>query len=88
MRSLQFEDIVRQLVEQVMNHNLELSQFSAIINQFVEESKAISVNDEPEYKERIEQLKMVVSQQRQHMEDKRMTRVNAGSMDEGEIDLF
>ena len=88
MRSLQFEDIVRQLVEQVMNHNLQLSQFSAIINQFVEESKGLSVSDEPEYKERIDQLKMVLTQQRQQMEEKRMTRVNAGSMDEGEIDLF
>ena len=88
MRSLQFEDIVRQLVEQVMNHNLKLSHFSSMVNQFVEESKSLSVADEAEFKERIEQLKMVVLQQRQEMENNRMTRVNAGSMDEGDIDLF
>ena len=88
MRSLQFEDIVRQLVEQVMNHNLQLSHFSAMVNQFVEESKSLSVADEAEFKERMEQLKMVVLQQRQEMENNRMTRVNTGSMDEGDIDLF
>jgi len=88
MRSLQFEDIVRQLVEQIMNHNLKLSHFSAMVNQFVEESKTLSVEDESEFKERIEQLKMVVLQQRQEMESNRMTRVNADSMDEGDIDLF
>lgn len=88
MRSLQFEDIVRQLVEQVMNHNIQLSQFSEMVTQFVAESKSLAVADESEFKERIEQLVMVVQQQRQQMEESRMKRVNAQSMDEGEIDLF
>ena len=88
MRSLQFEDIVRQLVEQVMNHNIQLSQFSEVVNQFVQESVTLSVADETEFKERIQQLLIVVQQQREQMEESRMKRVNAGSMDEGEIDLF
>ena len=88
MRSLQFEDIVRQLVEQVMNHNLELSHFSTMVNQFVEESQSLSVADHEEFKERMEQLKVVVLQQRQEMENNRMTRVNTDSMDEGDVDLF
>lgn len=88
MRSLQFEDIVRQLVEQIMNHLTQLNEFSEQVNTFIAESKHLSVADEAEFKERIEQLKMVVSQKRQQMQDNRMTRVNAESMDEGEIDLF
>jgi len=88
MRSLQFEDIVRQLVEQIMNHLSQLNEFSEQVSNFVEESKNLSVADEPEFKERIQQLKMVVQQKRQEMENNRMTRVNADSMDEGEIDLF
>lgn len=88
MRSLQFEDIVRQLVEQVMNHNRQLSQFSEIVNTFVGESKSLAVADEPEFKERIQQLLIVVQQQRQQMDESRMKRVNAESMDEGEVDLF
>jgi len=88
MRSLQFEDIVRQLVEQIMSHLSQLQDFSEQVNNFIEEGKSLSVADEPEFRERIQQLKMVVHQKRQDMENNRMTRVNAESMDEGEIDLF
>ncbi|WP_373020357.1 methyl-accepting chemotaxis protein [Thiomicrorhabdus sp.] len=88
MRSLQFEDIVRQLVDQTMNHLANLNEFSNKVNQFLEESKNLPVANEAEHKERIDQLKMVIRQQRDYIEANRMNRVQADSMDEGDVDLF
>ncbi|MDG6773314.1 methyl-accepting chemotaxis protein [Thiomicrorhabdus sp. ZW0627] len=88
MRSLQFEDIVRQLVDQTMHHLANLNEFSNKINQFVEESKNLPVANEAEHKERIDQLKLVLLQQRDYMETNRMRRVQSESMDEGDVDLF
>lgn len=88
MRSLQFEDIVRQLVDQAINHLENLNEFSDKINAFLEESRTLPVSSDSEHQERIDQLKMVVSQQRQYMEEFRMKRVQANSMDEGDVDLF
>ncbi|MDG6777664.1 methyl-accepting chemotaxis protein [Thiomicrorhabdus sp. zzn3] len=88
MRSLQFEDIVRQLVDQVIHHLENLNEFSDKINAFLDESRTIPVSSESEHQERIDQLKMVVAQQRQHMEEFRMKRVQADSMEEGDVDLF
>jgi methyl-accepting chemotaxis protein len=88
MRSLQFEDIVRQLVEQTMNHLTNLNAFSTQIHQFLAESEQLPVSSTAEHKERIEQLKMIIEQQRQYMEEHRMKRVRAETMDEGDVDLF
>ncbi|MDX1346954.1 MAG: methyl-accepting chemotaxis protein [Thiomicrorhabdus chilensis] len=88
MRSLQFEDIVRQLVEQSMSHLSGLNEFSNKISQFLAESVNVPVASEDEFKERVEQLKLIMQQQRQQIEDNRMTRVKADSMDEGDVDLF
>lgn len=88
MRSLQFEDIVRQLVDQVIHHLMHLDDFSAKVSKFLEESAVLPVGSEVEHQERIAQLKMVIQQQRHYMEENRMRRVQSDSMEEGDVDLF
>lgn len=88
VRSLQFEDIVRQLVEQVMNHLENLSSFSRQINQYLEESKENPASSAYEYKERLEEFRQTMHAERQEIEGKRMRRVSTGTMDEGEIEMF
>ncbi len=88
MRSLQFEDIVRQLVEQVLNHLENLSGFSHKINHFIEESKNDPVQSVAEHKQRLEAFRNTIHQEREEIESKRMRRVSSESMEEGEIDLF
>lgn len=88
MRSLQFEDIVRQLVEQVLNHLENLSGFSHEINRFIEQSKDDPVQTVEEHRERVEGFRHSIHEERQSIESKRMKRVSSESMDEGDIDLF
>ncbi len=88
MRSLQFEDIVRQLVDQVASHLDNLNLFSAEISEFLEENRANPTQDEEEYKQRVEVFRQKIHQKRQEIEDTRMKRVNLDSMDEGEVELF
>ncbi|BBP43306.1 methyl-accepting chemotaxis protein [Thiosulfativibrio zosterae] len=88
MRSLQFEDIVRQLVEQVLNHLENLSGFSREINMFIAAGKDMPVASLKEHQERLENFRQTIHDQREDIESKRMRRVTAASMDEGEIDLF
>ena len=88
MRSLQFEDIVRQLVEQVLNHLENLSGFSKEINQFIEEGKNAPVSSLEEHQLRLEEFRLLMHSKREDIEARRMKRVQAGSMEEGEIDLF
>lgn len=88
MRSLQFEDIVRQLVEQVLNHLENLSGFSHEINRFIEQSKDDPVQTVEEHRERVEGFRHTIHEERQSIESKRMKRVSSQSMDEGDIDLF
>ncbi|MCF6298740.1 MAG: methyl-accepting chemotaxis protein [Thiomicrorhabdus sp.] len=88
MRSLQFEDIVRQLVDQVGSHLENLNQFSSEINAFLEENRLNPTVDEEEYKQRVEVFRQKIHQKRQEIEASRMKRVSLNSMDEGEIELF
>lgn len=88
MRSLQFEDIVRQLVEQVLNHLENLSGFSREINQFIVTGKDVPVVSLQDHQERLEDFRKTIHEQRKNIESKRMRRVTAASMEEGEIDLF
>lgn len=88
VRSLQFEDIVRQLVEQVMNHLENLSSFSRQINQYLEEAKENPTMSSAEYQERLEAFRATIHAERQDIESKRMRRVSTGTMDEGEIEMF
>lgn len=88
VRSLQFEDIVRQLVEQTMNHLEQLNQFSSEIGEFLEQNQLQPAQSEEEYRERIDQFRDKIHAKRQMIEESRMSRVNTESMDEGEIELF
>lgn len=88
MRSLQFEDIVRQLVDQVVSHLDNLNQFSSEISEFLEENRLNPTVDEEEYKQRVDVFRQKIHQKRKEIEDSRMKRVNLNSMDEGEIELF
>jgi len=88
MRSLQFEDIVRQLVEQVMNHLDSLNQFSSEIGKFIDENRSSPAVDEDEYKQRVEIFRQKIHEKREEIEASRMKRVSLDSMDEGEIELF
>ncbi len=88
VRSLQFEDIVRQLVEQVMNHLQNLNAFTTDVDNFLIENQQNPAQSEQEYKERVESLRQRIHQKRQEIEERRMNRVNTESMDEGEIELF
>jgi methyl-accepting chemotaxis protein len=88
MRSLQFEDIVRQLIEQVLNHLFNLNAFSSDINKLVAENKEVPASSYEEYLERISQFKVKVQELKDEIDSKRMTRVSQGTMEEGEIDLF
>lgn len=88
MRSLQFEDIVRQLVEQVLNHLENLSGFSHEINRFIEESKNDPALSSNEHKARLDAFRNTIHKEREEIESKRMKRVSSQSMEEGEIDLF
>jgi methyl-accepting chemotaxis protein len=88
MRSLQFEDIVRQLVEQVMNHLENLDGFSKEISSFLEDSCDNPALSEEEHSQRVEVLRQTIHKKRQEIESLRMARVNTASMDEGEVELF
>lgn len=88
VRSLQFEDIVRQLVEQVMNHLENLNRFSTEIEEFLIENQQNPAKSEDEYKQRVEVFRTKIHEKRQEIEEGRMSRVNTESMDEGEIELF
>jgi len=88
VRSLQFEDIVRQLVEQVMNHLQNLNEFTSDVDNFLIDNQQNPAQTEEEYKMRVENLRQRIQSKRQEIEEGRMSRVNTDSMDEGEIELF
>jgi len=88
MRSLQFEDIVRQLVEQIANHLDNLQHFSSEINQQMESNSQDPAASFDEYKMRMAEFKEKIHALRTEIESRRMRRVSSESLDEGEIDLF
>lgn len=88
VRSLQFEDIVRQLVEQVMNHLENLNSFSREINHYLDEERESPSASSMEYQERLDVFRKRIHEERQQIEASRMRRVSTGTMDEGEIEMF
>lgn len=88
VRSLQFEDIVRQLVEQVMNHLGNLHRFSNEIGEFIADNQRNPATSEEEYKLRVVAFREKIHEKRKEIEESRMSRVNTGTMEEGEIELF
>ncbi|WP_024850800.1 methyl-accepting chemotaxis protein [Hydrogenovibrio kuenenii] len=88
MRSLQFEDIVRQLVEQITHHLDNLQSFSQEINKHVHEDCETPSLSFEEYKDKMADFRATIHSQRESIESQRMKRVTSASMDEGEVDLF
>lgn len=88
VRSLQFEDIVRQLIEQVVNHLENLNNFTTDVEGFLSENQQNPAKTEEDYKLRVEDLRDRIHAKRREIEEGRMARVNTESMDEGEIELF
>lgn len=88
VRSLQFEDIVRQLVEQAMNHLQNLNSFTTEIDEFLINNRQDPAQNETEYQQRVDALRQKIIEKRQEIEAGRMSRVNTESMEEGEIELF
>lgn len=88
VRSLQFEDIVRQLVEQVMNHLENLTNFSHEINEYLDDTKNNQPKTVEEYQKRLEDFRADIHNMRNYIEEQRMKRVSHSSMEEGDIEMF
>lgn len=92
MRSLQFEDIVRQLTEQSEHHiqqliglnELAVNSLSAV--DFNEYDSTVSKQEA--LSSYLEGLKGLLVEHRDQVKSNRMTRVSSASMDEGDVDLF
>lgn len=88
VRSLQFEDIVRQLIDQAMSHLESMSDFSKDIREYIEDMTNNPPDNTKDYLERVAFFCEEIQEQRAEIEERRMRRVSAGSMDEGEIEMF
>jgi methyl-accepting chemotaxis protein len=88
IRSLQFEDITRQLVEQVQHHLDNLNGLASLVHRSTEEMMAQQMVSSEDYRARMEVLRSKIHQERERIESTRMRRVKAASMDAGDVDLF
>lgn len=88
IRSLQFEDITRQLVEQVQHHLDNLNSMARTMNASTAEMMSEPMRSAEDYRERMEVLQKKIHEERERIESTRMRRVMAQSMDAGEVDLF
>jgi methyl-accepting chemotaxis protein len=88
IRSLQFEDITRQLVEQVQHHLDNLNGLASTMNQSSADMMSEPMQSTEDYRLRLDELRKKISEERQRIESNRMRRVMASSMDSGDVDLF
>lgn len=88
IRSLQFEDITRQLVEQVQHHLDNLNGLASTMNHSSADMMREPMRSTEDYRLRLEDLRNKISQERHRIESNRMRRVMASSMDSGDVDLF
>jgi methyl-accepting chemotaxis protein len=88
MRALQFEDIVRQLVEQSSSHLHQLDGLSKSMNRLIIDAGNRNIKNEDDYKKRLSELSQTIKENREKLENSRMKRVHSGTMEEGEFDLF
>jgi methyl-accepting chemotaxis protein len=88
IRSLQFEDITRQLVEQVQNHLDNLNSMAKTTESSTIDMMSTPVMSSEDYAERMEALRKIIHAERERIETTRMHRVKASSMDAGDVDLF
>jgi methyl-accepting chemotaxis protein len=88
IRSLQFEDITRQLVEQVQNHLDNLNSMAKTTQISTASMMATPVQSSEDYAQRMETLRQTIHEERNRIESMRMVRVKAASMDAGDVDFF
>jgi methyl-accepting chemotaxis protein len=88
IRSLQFEDITRQLVEQVQNHLDNLNSMARTTQNSTVDMMSTPVLSSEDYARRMEDLRKIIHEERERIETTRMHRVKAASMDAGDVDLF
>lgn len=88
MRSLQFEDIVRQLVEQSCDHLFQLDELSKSMNRFIIDAGNKNIKNDSDYKERLNELNLTIKSHKTKLEETRMNRVHSASMEAGGVDLF
>jgi len=88
MRALQFEDIVRQLVEQSSNHLNQLDELSKSMNRLIVDTGNHNIRNDQDYKRRLNELSTTIRAHKAHLEESRMNRVHSGSMEAGDFDLF
>lgn len=88
IRSLQFEDITRQLVDQVQNHLDNLNSMASTTNAATIEMMQTPVTSSHDYAQRMEELRRKIHEERDRIESTRMQRVKAASMEAGDVDFF
>lgn len=88
IRSLQFEDITRQLVDQIQNHLNNLHSMTSTTNIAALEMMETDVMSSSDYAQRMDELRQKIKDERIRIEEARMTRVKSSSLDEGDIELF
>lgn len=88
IRSLQFEDITRQLVDQVQNHLDNLHSMANTTNLATVDMMQTPVTSSHDYAQRMDELRLKIHAERDRIESTRMARVKAASMDAGDVDLF
>lgn len=88
VRSLQFEDIVRQLIEQSVHHLDLIKGFNNGVMQEIDSLSSKPYRVDGEFVELINQAMVQVAQHKDFVAKNRMTRVAADSMEEGDIELF
>lgn len=88
IRSLQFEDITRQLVDQVQNHLDNLHSMANTTNLATIDMMETPVTSSQDYAQRMEELRRKIHEERDRIEATRMARVRSSSLEAGDVDLF
>lgn len=88
IRSLQFEDITRQLLDQIQNHLDNLHSMTNTTNVAAMDMMATDVLSSSDYAQRMTELRQKIKDERTRIEESRMARVKSSSLDEGDIELF
>jgi methyl-accepting chemotaxis protein len=88
IRSLQFEDITRQLVDQVQNHLDNLHSMANTTNLATIDMMQTPVTSSQDYAQRMEELRRKIHEERDRIEATRMARVRSSSLEAGDVDLF
>jgi methyl-accepting chemotaxis protein len=85
IRSLQFEDMVRQLSEQSEEHLRKFSQKKKEIITWMEQ---FELNKKEDFQSFLKEMQLKIEEQQIELDQTRTKRVNATSMDSGDVDFF